>query len=160
MANELKPEAKAQVVSLLCEGSSIRSIERITGIHRDTIMRLGVRVGTASAKIQDEKMRGLNCAQIEVDEIWGFVGAKCVFRSLSDSDSNLCRTGFRFLSDSILIPVGQGSGRLSDGFWAGLEWCPTGLERCPAWPGMVSDREWNPERKEWSDAGMGVRVAA
>ena len=76
MANELKSEAKAQVVSLLCEGNSIRSIERITGIHRDTVMRLGVRVGTACAKIQDEKMRGLSCNQIEVDEIWGFVGAK------------------------------------------------------------------------------------
>ncbi len=76
MANELKSEAKAQVVSLLCEGSSLRSIERITGIHRDTVMRLGVRVGTTCAKIQDEKMRGLNCANIEVDEIWGFVGAK------------------------------------------------------------------------------------
>ena len=76
MANELKSEAKAQVVSLLCEGNSIRSIERITGIHRDTVMRLGVRVGTACAKIQDEKMRGLQCSQIEVDEIWGFVGAK------------------------------------------------------------------------------------
>jgi IS1 family transposase len=76
MANELKSETKAQVVSLLCEGSSIRSIERITGVHRDTVMRLGVRVGTACAKIQDEKMRGLNCAHIEVDEIWGFIGAK------------------------------------------------------------------------------------
>jgi len=76
MANELKPEAKAQVVSLLCEGNSIRSIERITGIHRDTVMRLGVRIGTACSKIQDEKMRGLSCNQIEVDEIWGFVGAK------------------------------------------------------------------------------------
>jgi IS1 family transposase len=64
------------MVSLLCEGNSIRSIERITGIHRDTVMRLGVRIGTACAKIQDEKMRGLNCDQIEVDEIWGFIGAK------------------------------------------------------------------------------------
>lgn len=76
MSNELKSENKAQVVSLLCEGSSIRSIERITGIHRDTVMRLGVRIGQACAKIQDEKMRGLSCKQIEVDEIWGFVGAK------------------------------------------------------------------------------------
>ncbi|MDE3100038.1 MAG: hypothetical protein KGJ88_11250 [Verrucomicrobiota bacterium] len=54
MSNELKSENKMQVVSLLCEGNSIRSIERITGIHRDTIMRLGVRAGTACAKIQDE----------------------------------------------------------------------------------------------------------
>jgi len=44
MANELKTEKKAQAVAMLCEGSSIRSIERITGIHRDTVMRLGVRV--------------------------------------------------------------------------------------------------------------------
>ena len=76
MSNNLTTETKAQVVSLLCEGSSIRSIERITGIHRDTVMRLGVRVGTACAKIQDEKMRGLNCKNVEVDEIWGFIGAK------------------------------------------------------------------------------------
>jgi IS1 family transposase len=76
MSNELKTEKKAQAVSLLCEGNSIRSIERITGIHRDTIMRLGVRVGQASAQIMDSKMRGLNCSQIEVDEIWGFIGAK------------------------------------------------------------------------------------
>jgi len=76
MANELKTEKKAQVVSLLCEGSSIRAIERITGIHRDTVMRLGVRIGDACAKIQDEKMRSLNCRNIEVDEIWGYIGAK------------------------------------------------------------------------------------
>jgi len=63
-------------VGLLCEGNSIRSIERVTGIHRDTIMRLGVRVGEACAKIMDEKMRGLSSKQIEVDEIWGFIGAK------------------------------------------------------------------------------------
>ena len=76
MANELKTEKKAQVVSLLCEGNSIRSIERITGIHRDTVMRLGVRIGDACAKIQDQKMRGLNCSNLEIDEIWGFIGAK------------------------------------------------------------------------------------
>src|SRR5690349_16524218 len=76
MANELKKEAKVTAVSLLCEGNSIRSIERITGVHRDTIMRLGVRMGEACTKIADEKMRGLTCKQIEVDEIWGFIGAK------------------------------------------------------------------------------------
>jgi hypothetical protein len=56
--------------------SSIRSVERITGIHRDTVMRLGVRVGEGCQQIMDTKMRGLNCSQIEVDEIWGFIGAK------------------------------------------------------------------------------------
>lgn len=76
MANILKTEKKVQVVSMLAEGSSMASIARITGIHPDTIMRLAVRIGQACAKIQDEKMRGLTCKQIQVDEIWGFVGAK------------------------------------------------------------------------------------
>jgi IS1 family transposase len=76
MANNLETEKKVLAVSMLAEGNSIRSIERITGIHRDTIMRLGIRIGEGCAKIQDEKMCGLNCPQIEVDEIWGFIGKK------------------------------------------------------------------------------------
>src|SRR5260370_38502203 len=39
-------------------------------------MSLGLRVGSACKKIMDERMRGLKCEQIEVDEIWGFIGAK------------------------------------------------------------------------------------
>lgn len=42
MANNLPIEKKVTAVSMLAEGTSIRSIERITGIHRDTVMRLGV----------------------------------------------------------------------------------------------------------------------
>jgi IS1 family transposase len=76
MANELKSEKKIMAVAMLAEGNSIRSIERITGVHRDTIMRLGIRIGEAAKKIMDTKMRGLSCRQIECDEIWGFVGAK------------------------------------------------------------------------------------
>jgi len=76
MANILKTEKKAMAVSMLAEGNSVRSIERITGIHRDTIMRLGLRVGEGCRQIMDSKMRGLACKQIECDEIWGFIGAK------------------------------------------------------------------------------------
>jgi IS1 family transposase len=76
MANNLSTEKKTLAVSMLAEGSSIRAIERVTAIHRDTIMRLGVRVGEACAKIQDETMRGLHCSNVEIDEIWGFVGKK------------------------------------------------------------------------------------
>ena len=76
MANILKTEKKVAVISMLCEGSSIRAIERITGIHGDTIGRLALRVGDACKKIMDDKMRNLTCKQIEVDEIWGFIGAK------------------------------------------------------------------------------------
>lgn len=45
MANVLPHEKKVAVIGALAEGNSIRSIERMTGIHRDTIMRLGVRLG-------------------------------------------------------------------------------------------------------------------
>ncbi|MGD0812590.1 MAG: IS1 family transposase [Verrucomicrobiota bacterium] len=76
MANNLKFDKKVAVVSMLAEGSSMEAISRITGVNPNTIMWLGKRVGDACAKIHDEKMRGLNCKQIEVDEIWGFVGKK------------------------------------------------------------------------------------
>lgn len=76
MANNLTTEKKVLAVSMLAEGNSIRAIERVTGVHRDTIMRLGVRVGEGCAKLHDQKMRGLPCQDIQVDEIWGFIGKK------------------------------------------------------------------------------------
>lgn len=59
MANNLPTEKKTMAVSLLAEGSSIRSIERITGIHRDTIMRLGVNIGQACHRLHRQKMQNL-----------------------------------------------------------------------------------------------------
>lgn len=74
MANVLSTEKQGLAVSMLCEGNSIRSVERMTGIHRDTVMRLGVRVGESCRSLLDETMRELPCTKIEVDEIWGYVG--------------------------------------------------------------------------------------
>jgi IS1 family transposase len=76
MANVLPTDKKIAVISALCEGSSIRSIERLTGVHRDTIMRLGVRVGKDCTKLMSSKMVNLDCHRIECDEIWGYVGKK------------------------------------------------------------------------------------
>jgi IS1 family transposase len=76
MANVLNIDKKIAVIGALAEGSSIRSIERITGVHRDTIMRLGVKVGQSCTALMDEKMRNLPCRRLELDEIWGFVGKK------------------------------------------------------------------------------------
>jgi IS1 family transposase len=74
--NVLSKEKQFAVIAMLCEGSSIRSIERITGIHRDTIMRLGIRMGEGCQRLMDEKMRNLPCKLIQVDEVWGYVGMK------------------------------------------------------------------------------------
>lgn len=76
MANVLKRDKQIQVISALAEGSSIRSIERMTGINRNTIMNLGVRVGKGCARLLDEKMRDLECNNLQMDELWGFIGKK------------------------------------------------------------------------------------
>src|SRR5258708_7730265 len=76
MANILPLEKQIICIGALAEGQSIRAIERLTGIHQDTICRLGVRVGNACAKIMDDNMRGLACSKIQMDEIWGFIGKK------------------------------------------------------------------------------------
>ncbi len=76
MANILKREKQETIIKCLVDGSSIRATERITEVHRDTIMRLMVRVGEGCAKVLDEEMRGLTCQRLEVDELWGFIGKK------------------------------------------------------------------------------------
>lgn len=76
MANLLSTDNKIAVIGALAEGSSIRSVERITGVHRDTIMRLGVKIGQGCTALMDAKMVNLPCQRIEMDEIWGFVGKK------------------------------------------------------------------------------------
>jgi IS1 family transposase len=76
MANVLDKDKQIAIIGALAEGSSIRSIERMTGTHRDTIMRLGVKVGKGCAGLLNYKMRKLNCQNIQVDELWGFIGKK------------------------------------------------------------------------------------
>jgi IS1 family transposase len=76
MANVLDKGKQEMVIGALAEGSSIRSIERMTGVHRDTVMRLGVKVGKGCAALLDGKMRNLTCQSIQVDELWGFIGKK------------------------------------------------------------------------------------
>lgn len=76
MANVLNTDKQIAVIGALAEGNSIRSIERMTGIHRDTIMRLGVKVGQGCTAMMDETMRDLTCQRLELDEIWGYIGKK------------------------------------------------------------------------------------
>jgi IS1 family transposase len=86
MANKLSIERKTAVVGMLCEGASIRGIERMTGVNRNTVMSLGIRMGEGCQKIMDEKFRNLSCKLIQVDEVWGFIGMK-------QKTANLTRAG-------------------------------------------------------------------
>jgi IS1 family transposase len=74
--NVLPHDRQVAVIAALTEGMSIRSVERLTGIHRDTIMRLGAKVGRGCAALHDEWMRDLPVTMIELDELWSFVGKK------------------------------------------------------------------------------------
>jgi hypothetical protein len=106
MANVLNTDKKIAVISALTEGSSIRSIERITGVHRDTIMRLGVKVGQGCAALMDTTMRDLPCTRLEMDEIWGFVGKKD--RNLRKGDSMEVGSVWTFCAidaDTKLVPA-------------------------------------------------------
>ena len=85
MANVLTTDKQTAIIGSLCEGSSIRSIERITGVHRDTIMRLGVKVGQGCTALLDAKMRDLSCDHLQLDEIWGFIGKKQRNTEVDDS---------------------------------------------------------------------------
>jgi IS1 family transposase len=55
---------------------SIRAVERLTGIHRDTIMRLGAKVGRGCAELHDRMMVGIRTGRLELDELWAYVGKK------------------------------------------------------------------------------------
>lgn len=74
--NTLSRPMQVRVLSLLCEGSSIRAIERLTGVHRDTVMRLGVRVGNACTALHDAMVRDLIPSMIQLDEVWAYVSKK------------------------------------------------------------------------------------
>lgn len=74
--NILPIDKQIQIISALTEGCSIRATERLTGVHRDTIMRLGVRIGEGCAVVHHRLFRNLNVPIIELDEVWSYVGKK------------------------------------------------------------------------------------
>lgn len=74
--NRLSVARRTNVISCLVEGNSIRSTERMTNTHRDTIMRLLVETGEGCARLMDECMRNLACQRLQVDEIWAYVQKK------------------------------------------------------------------------------------
>jgi len=107
--NRLSFERQSQIINSLVEGNSIRSTERMTDTHRDTIMRLMVSVGEGCASLMDEKMRNLNCQRIQVDEIWTYVQKKQRHMTRLDDPSRIGDqwTFYALDADTKLIPAYQ-----------------------------------------------------
>jgi IS1 family transposase len=74
--NKLSSAKRSQVVAALVEGNSIRSTVRMTGVAKNTIVKLLVALGAACDKFQRETLVNLRSRRIECDEIWSFVYAK------------------------------------------------------------------------------------
>ena len=74
--SNLSTDQKSAVIAALTEGVSIRATERLTGIHRDTIMRLGVKVGQGCTAVHGKLMVNLHVSRCELDEVWSFVKKK------------------------------------------------------------------------------------
>ena len=74
--NRLSLARRTQIIGALVEGNSIRSTERMTDTHRDTIMRLMVEVGTGCATLANEQMRDLACRRIQWTKSGRYVGKK------------------------------------------------------------------------------------
>src|SRR3984957_11511725 len=89
MANRTPLARRTQIINCLVEGNSIRSTERMTDTHRDTVMRLLVEVGEGCAALMDAEMRDLSCNRIQVDEIWAYVGKKQRQITATDDRSRL-----------------------------------------------------------------------
>ena len=83
--NVLPFDQQIKIIGALTEGCSIWSTERLTTTHRDSVMRLGVKIGVGCHRLHDALMRNLQVSIIELDEQWAFIGKKQ--KHVTDYDS-------------------------------------------------------------------------
>src|SRR5580700_3761758 len=115
--NRLTRDERARVLHLLCEGSSIRAITRLTGASKNTVIKLVINAGTAASWYQDRVFRNLTCKRVQVDEIWNFVYAKqknVSTAKAAPADAGDVWTWTAIDADSKLMPSWYVGGRDSD----------------------------------------------
>lgn len=104
--NTLPIQTKALILSQLVEGNSIRSIERVTGVHRDTVLRLLKEAGKLASEIMDSHMTNLDVKRLQADEIWTYVAKKQ--RLVKDTDTDAVGDQYIFVAldpDTKLVPT-------------------------------------------------------
>jgi IS1 family transposase len=74
--NKLTSAKRAKILSLLVEGSSMRSISRVEDVSINTVAKLLADAGEACAVFHDEAIRNVKSKRVQCDEIWSFVYAK------------------------------------------------------------------------------------
>ena len=74
--NLLPTHKRVQILSMLCEGSSMRSISRVCDVSINTVAKILADAGKVCMAFHDEKVRGVQAKRVQVDEIWSFTAAK------------------------------------------------------------------------------------
>lgn len=74
--NKLPLQTRCQILAMLVEGSSLRSISRITGVSINTVTKLMVDAGNVCAAFHEETVHGVQAKRVQCDEIWSFCYAK------------------------------------------------------------------------------------
>ncbi len=104
--NKLSSEQRVRVINCLVEGNSIRATVRLTGVAKNTVVKLLADVGRACSIYQDKAFRNLSCKRIQCDEVWSFVG--CKEKNTTDKNREKgwgdCWTWTALDADTKLIP--------------------------------------------------------
>ena len=74
--NKLPLDKRVQILSMLVEGSSMRSISRVADVSFNTVVKLLADAGAACDAYHDEAVRNVTAKRVQCDEIWSFCYAK------------------------------------------------------------------------------------
>ena len=74
--SRLPTDKRVQILNMLVEGMSMRSISRVAGVSINTVSKLLVEAGEACATYHDEAVRDVHASRVQCDEIWSFCYAK------------------------------------------------------------------------------------
>lgn len=74
--NQIPVAERAKILHHICEGTSLRATSRLTGFSLNTVTKLVVEVGESAAWFQDQYLINLQLDELQLDEIWAFVGCK------------------------------------------------------------------------------------
>jgi IS1 family transposase len=74
--NKLPAAKRAQILSMLCEGSSMQSTARVCDVSFNAIVKLLEDAGKACETFHDKSVRGVKAKRVQCDEIWSFCYAK------------------------------------------------------------------------------------
>lgn len=121
---KLSIQKRAAILSCLIEGNSVRATVRMTGAAKDTVLALMERAGEACLAYQDEHLRNLPCDELQMDEIWSFVGCReaAKERAIGQHPGDV-RTWTALCAKTKIIPtwrVGDRSHRTAFAFCADL----------------------------------------